>query len=193
MSSIYPESGADGGPSPLSERDAAGGPVAEAREKLGEGAAAVRGEAAYFAERTRDEVAGQIEAKTEAVTDALGVFADAIRRASDELSGQDQTYAAKLATQAADGLQSLTRNLAGKSPEDMLHAARDLGRNNPTAFFAGAVLAGVAIGRFARSSAEHDVKSRNVPEPEPGLDAGGPLSGGDIGLTPPGAAFGREV
>lgn len=193
MSSIYPESGAGGGPSSLSERDPAGGPIAEAREKLGEGAAAVRSEAAHFAERTRDEVAGQIEAKTEAVTDALGVFADAIRRASDELSGQDQTYAAKLATQAADGLQSFTRNLSGKSPEDMLHAARDLGRNNPTAFFAGAVLAGVAIGRFARSSAEHGAKSRSGSEPDPGLDADGSLSNADVGSTLPGAAFGREV
>lgn len=154
MSSIYPEMSAGGDAQNQTDRNEARGH--EAREKLGEAGAAVRGEAAHFAERTKQQVSEKVEEKTSEVTDALGVFADAIRQAGDELNRQDQTFAAQLAAQAADGLQSFTRTVAGKSPEQMLHSARDLGRTNPTAFVAGAVLAGLAIGRFARSSAHHD-------------------------------------
>lgn len=154
MSSTYPGDGASGA-RPDFEAEPAKDPVGQAREALGQARETVAGEAAHFAERARDEVVEQVEAKSEAATDALSAFADAIRQAGETLGDQDQTYAAKLARQAADGLQSVSRNLAGKSPEDMLHAARDLGRDHPAALFAGAVLAGVAIGRFARSSAHH--------------------------------------
>lgn len=159
MSSIYPQAGAGGVPSPKSDKASPSDQIAQAREKLGEAGEAVRGEAAHFAERTRDQVVEQVEEKKAAVTDALGIFADAIRKAGEELGGQDQTFAAKLAGQAADGLQSFTRNIAGKSPEAMLQSARELGRNNPTALLAGAVLAGVAIGRFARSSAPDETSA----------------------------------
>lgn len=155
MSSIYPEGGARGGGPQNPEQGAAQNQLAEARSKLGEAGEAVKGEAAHFAERTREQVTATVEEKTSEVADALGVFANAIRDAGDELGRQDQTFAGQLAGQAADGLQSITRSLAGKSAEEMLQAARDLGRTNPTAFVAGAVLAGFAIGRFARSSAHH--------------------------------------
>lgn len=139
MSSTYPEAGADGVRSRQPDHDDSG--------------QGVGGEAAQFAQRTRDQLVANAEEKKAAVTDALGVFADAVRKAGEELSRQDQTFAGKVAGQAADGLQSLTRNVAGKSPEAMLNSARELGRHNPTALLAGAVLAGLAIGRFARSSA----------------------------------------
>jgi hypothetical protein len=186
MSSIYPEDGAGGAgmtPSTTSDRASPSGQTSEAREKLQGAGQAVRGEAAHFAERARTQVADQVEEKKEAVTDALGAFADAIRKAGDELGSRDQTFVAKLAGQAADGLQSLSRNLAGKSPEDMLHAARDLGRNNPTAFLAGAVLAGVAIGRFARSSAAHLDRNQG---------SAGSIGGAETNV-PPGGPFGTEA
>lgn len=156
MSSTYPEGGASGVSSSTTGRDIARNEVAKAREKIGEASEAVRGEAAHFAERAREQVIGQVEEKKSAVSDALAVFADAIRTARDDLGAQEQTFAAQLAGQAADGLQAFSRTISGKTPEAMLQAARDLGRNNPTAFLAGAVLAGVAIGRFARSSAQHE-------------------------------------
>lgn len=149
MSSIYPESGAG---APREETPST--QIDQVKEGLGQAGEAVRAEAAHFAEAARDEVTEQVEAGTQAVTGALDGFAEAIRKASEELSQQDQTFAARFAGQAAEGLQAVSRTLSGKSPEEMLHTARDFGRDNPTAFLAGAVLAGVALGRFARSSAE---------------------------------------
>jgi hypothetical protein len=193
MSSTYPEDGAGGAPRSAAQPDA-GRQRADVRDGLGHVGEAVRGEAAHFAERTREQVAEQVEAKTEAVTDTLSVFADAVRKAGDELGQGDQTFAAKLASQAADGLQSFSRTLSGKSPEDMLHAARDLGRNNPTAFFAGAVLAGIAIGRFARSSAGHETKGvEPASVTNPGAEAPDAVAGPIAGASQPDDAFGREV
>jgi hypothetical protein len=38
----------------------------------------------------------------------------------------------------------------------MIDSVRRFGRNNPAAFIGGAVLAGLALGRFARASGRHD-------------------------------------
>ena len=65
--------------------------------------------------------------------------------------------------QAADGLESLSRNLADKDPGDLLNAVRDFGRRNPAAFIGGAVLVGVALGRFVRAS-EPDHALRRIGE-----------------------------
>lgn len=163
MSSIYPEDGAGGGfQSPAAGVDPLKNQVSQAGEKLAEAKETVRGEAAHFAERAREEVVRTVETKTESITGALDVFAEAVRKAGEELGAQDQSMAAKIATNAADGLHTFSRSLSGKSAEEMLHSLRDLGRNNPTVFLAGAVVAGLAIGRFARSSAGHEHGAASV-------------------------------
>src|SRR5207244_4069107 len=85
-------------------------------------------------------------------TKTLGDFANAIRRAGDELGNADQSPAARLVRQAADGLENFSRNLEGKQPEDLLDDVRSFARRSPAAFIGGAVLLGVALGRFVRSS-----------------------------------------
>lgn len=146
MTSTYPED-APGVPEPQ------GGDSREALARAGE---TVKAEAAHFAEAARDKAAGKLEGGQAAVSGALGDFAEVIRRAADDLGERDQGFAARMVAQAAEGLQSFSRTIADKRPEEMLHAVRDFGRANPTAFVAGAVLAGLAIGRFARSSAQHE-------------------------------------
>jgi hypothetical protein len=60
--------------------------------------------------------------------------------------------AARLVSRAAEGLEDVSRTLADKRPSEMVDGLRDFGRRNPTAFLAGSVLLGVALGRFLRSS-----------------------------------------
>lgn len=199
MSSIYPEGSAGGALPQNTDRSDARGQVAQARDKLDEAGSVLKGEAAHFAERAGEQVADKVEEKTSEVADTLGVFADAIRQAGEQLTRQDQTFAAQLAGQAADGLQSFTRTLSGKSPEQMLQSARDLGRTNPTAFVAGAVLAGLAIGRFARSSAHH--QAAQVDKSPAGLGQAGSqqdqVGAENMGLLEPDSlpseAIGREA
>jgi hypothetical protein len=116
----------------------------------------VKEEAATFAETAKEKAIEQVDHGKETATKTMGDFANAIRKAGDELAQHDQTMAGQMVKKAADGLESLSRSVSDKRPEEMLDAVRDFARENPAAFIAGSVLVGLAIGRFARSSDRHD-------------------------------------
>ena len=141
--------GADGGPPPMT-----GDP--SPKELLGAAAGAVKQEVATFASSVQDKAIDKIADRKEGATETLGAFANAIRHAGDELARQDQSVAGRVVKQAADGLEQLSRTVSEKRPEELLDAVREFGRRNPTAFIAGSVLVGVALGRFARSSESHE-------------------------------------
>ena len=124
----------------------------QAKEIVGQAGQALKAEAQSFASVAQDRVRAEAQKGTQAGAKTLGDFANAVRRAGDELATSDQSPASRLVQQAADGLDSLSRNLADKEPGDLLNAVRDFGRRNPAAFIGGAVLAGLALGRFARAS-----------------------------------------
>lgn len=128
------------------------GRSAQAKELLGQAGQTIKAEAQSFASAAQDRVKMEAQRGTQASAKTLGDFANAVRRAGDELDQSDQSPASRLVRQAADGLESLSRNLADKEPGDLLNAVRDFGRRNPAAFVGGAVLVGLAIGRFARAS-----------------------------------------
>lgn len=109
-------------------------------------------EAASFADTAKGQVRETLQEKKGIASDALSDFANAIRRASEELSQSDRSAASGMVRQAADGLEGLSRSVSEKQPEEMLHALRNFGRENPTAMIAGSVLAGLALGRFLRAS-----------------------------------------
>ena len=124
----------------------------QAKELIGQAGHSLKAEAQSFAHVAQDRVRAEAQRGTQAATKTLGDFANAVRRAGDELDQHDQSPASRLVRQAADGLESLSRNLADKEPSDLLNAVRDFGRKNPAAFVGGAVLVGLALGRFARAS-----------------------------------------
>lgn len=130
------------------------GPKAGAKTKkaLGKAGETIRQEAQSFAQAAQERARTEAERRTLASARTLGDFANAIRKAGDELAGQDQSPAARIVRKAADGLESLSRDLADKPPEELLDSVRDFGRRHPAAFIGGAVLAGIALGRFVRAS-----------------------------------------
>ena len=127
---------------------------AQAKAAIGQAGQTLKQEAQTFASAAQDRARAEAQKRAETATKTLGDFANAIRRAGDELASSDQSPAARLIGQAADGRENLSRNLAGKEPEELLDAVRDFGRRHPAAFIGGAVLAGIALGRFVRAS--HD-------------------------------------
>jgi hypothetical protein len=122
---------------------------AAAYDSLKEGARSLGAEA-------RDRASRYADAQKEAVSGSLEDFARAIRRASEDLSERDQTMAAQVVRQAASGLENMSRSIGGASLEDMIDSVRRFGRQHPVAFIGGAVLAGLALGRFARASRRDD-------------------------------------
>ena len=133
-----------------------GAPASEAagkaKEVLTQAGQAIKQEAQSFANAAQERARAEAQKRTDTATKTLGDFANAIRRAGEELGASDQTPAAQLVRQAADGLESLSRNISGKRPEDLLNDVRSFARSHPTAFIGGAVLVGVALGRFVRAS-----------------------------------------
>jgi hypothetical protein len=154
VSNIYPEDGSQA-PGIRPETEALN-PTPSVKEQVSAARERVRGEAAQFASTARQKAKGAVEQQQQQVTGAIGDFADAIRRAGDELTERNQTMAAQVVRQAADSLEGLTRNLEGKTPGDLLNSARDFGRRHPVAFIGGTVLLGLAVGRFIRSSMPQD-------------------------------------
>ena len=100
-----------------------------------------------------------------------------MKRAGEDLSEHDHTMAAQVVRQAANGLESLSRSVSGASFEDVVELVRNFGRSNPAAFIGGAVLAGLALGRFARASGHRPSSGFREDEGEwydyPGRNGGG--------------------
>jgi len=135
-----------------------GGGLDHAREEAArQGGAALdslKEGARSLGEEARDRASGYVEGGKQAVTDSLEAFAQAIRRASDELSERDQTTAAQLIRTGASTLERVTRSIEGTNLEDMIRQVRTFARNNPTAFIGATMLAGFALARFARASSQ---------------------------------------
>lgn len=136
-----------GGSRPTGREDGA-----SVREMASAAAQTVKAETATFAAAAQDKVADKVSEHAAAATHTMGDFAIAIRKAGDDLAQRDQSVAGRMVKQAADGLESFTRAVSDKRPEDLLDTVRDFGRKNPAAFIAGSILIGMALGRVAKSS-----------------------------------------
>lgn len=145
----YPQQGQE--PS----RGASGGAQQElhsAKDALHKAGEDVAHSARQAADSARAAASEQVEQQKAAASESLKAFAQAIHRASDELGQHDQTAAARLVHEAASGLENLSRSLSQQNLSEMIDSMREFGRRNPAAFAGGAALAGLALGRLARSS-----------------------------------------
>lgn len=165
------------------EKQAAGREFQKAREAIGE-------QASSMAHEAQEEIRERGGALKDQAADGLKTFADAVRSARDELDKKDMGPISGLVGQAAEGLESLSRNLQGASAGEMVDKVRDFGRRNPVSFIAASVLAGIAIGRFAGASAQHDrtragsgtpPRQPQGPRPAP---ATRPYTAGEPAVTP---------
>jgi hypothetical protein len=78
----------------------------------------------------------------------------AVHGAADEL-GHELPQAAHYIHSAAEQLEKASSALRQRSVEDLAGDFSAFARRQPTVAFAGAVLAGFALSRFLKSSAEH--------------------------------------
>ncbi|MER0240099.1 hypothetical protein [Fulvimarina sp. MAC8] len=117
---------------------------------------AIRDRAAEFSGQAKDRANKEAERGKESVAGGMNDFAAAVKKAADELGERDQSMGANVMREVASGLEDASRSLKGNSVQDLTRSVADFARRQPTAFLVGAALAGVALGRFARSSSEHD-------------------------------------
>ncbi|MFG3598361.1 hypothetical protein [Bradyrhizobium sp. RDI18] len=94
------------------------------------------------------------ERKKQTGANHVDEMAKAVHGAADEL-GQQLPKAAEFVHAAASRLEEGAGALRRRSVEDLMRTLNDFGRKEPLAIFGGAVLAGFAISRFLKSSADN--------------------------------------
>lgn len=121
-------------------------------ETLGEARDAVAEKVHDLGDQATSQIGAQAEGLRDEATAGLTAFSDALKAASEQLSGKKLGFAGDVVQQAAGGLENLARSLEGRSPGEMLEGIRSFGRQNPVGFIAGSMLAGFALGRVAAAT-----------------------------------------
>lgn len=135
----------------------AGAQASEAASRLRDEAAGVAAdvkvEASGVAEAVQDRAAGFAEEQKHAGAEQAEGLARAVHRAADELQGTSPQLA-HYVREAADSTGQLAQALRNRSVGDLVSGVEDFARRQPVAFFGATVLAGFALARFVKSSAD---------------------------------------
>lgn len=116
------------------------------------------GEVASTAVEQADRYATE---QKEAGAEHVASFARAVDRAADELE-RSSPELARYAHQAASSVDKLSDTLRQRSVRDLIDESNDFARREPALFFGAAVIAGMVISRFLRSSEDHDSSARHA-------------------------------
>lgn len=138
-------------------------------------ARSVAGDAQQQARNLVDEAKSQIDQQSRSQLDSLLTtlqgFADDLgkmTRGEQPANGLAQD----LVTQVGDHARTLSDNLQGREPSEILDQARDFARRRPGTFLLGALAAGVVAGRLARGAkdAHSDGGPTSAAAPSTGVD-----------------------
>jgi hypothetical protein len=148
-------------PRPMSgqDRDHASTIGADVKQTARSAGQAMREQASTLASEIGQELNKSVEAQKRRGLETVRSFVGAVNTAAEELE-QQSPQVARYVRDAAEGLQSLSRNIEGRSLNDLVRSATDLARSNPTLFMIGAVAAGFALARFMKSSVPSEEGSR---------------------------------
>jgi hypothetical protein len=102
-----------------------------------------------------------VNQEKDTAAERLHAFASTLRSAADELKSRHQHLSAGCVEHAADGLEGVSGALRGRDLDELVGSVEDFARRQPAAFLGGALLTGLALARFMKSSAE-----RRSPRPD---------------------------
>lgn len=140
--------------------------------KEAEGALAdVKAEGAELAQAAKEQAVGFAEEQKRLGAEQAEGIARAVHGAADQLQ-QTSPQIAHYVHEAAAAVEGLARSLRDRSPGELMGQMEDLARRQPVAFFGASVLAGFALARFAKSSAEEARHSGSASMPQPRTMAG---------------------
>jgi hypothetical protein len=128
-------------------------------------------------EEAKTAIADEVEGVQQNLGASLKALGGALRAASEHLANNDQRTASNFALDAAGGIERLSSSLGEKPFADVLDEIRSFGRQNSGALIAGSVLAGLALGRFIKSTAPGARSSAASGQPSTGLSDNGDRAG----------------
>jgi hypothetical protein len=157
----------------------AGEAASRLRDEAAGVAAEVKAEASGVAEAVQERAAGFAEEQKRAGAEQAEGLARAVHRAADELQDSSPQLA-HYVREAAASTNQLAQALQNRSLGELVNGVEDFARRQPVAFFGATVLAGFALARFVKSSAE-----------SAGRGGGGQAAaGGSAAPAPRGSAMG---
>ena len=124
-----------------------------ATEALHDTKEAIKQKAAGYVSEATDALSEQADTVQRDISSSLADLAGAMRAASEHLANSSQRDASKFVLDAAGGVERLSSSLKTKPFTEVVGELRSFGRENSAALIAGSVLAGLAMGRFLKSSA----------------------------------------
>ena len=112
----------------------------------------ITSKAGEYASEAKEALFEQADGAQQNISANMAAFGGAMRAASEHLANSDQRAASKFVLEAAGGIERLSSSLQNKPFEEVLGEVRSFSRQNSGALIAGSVLAGLALGRFIKSS-----------------------------------------
>ncbi|WP_444665792.1 hypothetical protein [Cereibacter changlensis] len=166
-------------------KDAARREMDDARERLHGAADKARGEASRAGRSVQSLMMDEIDKRKGMFCEGLEGVAHAMRKAADDLDKNDDAPAApRMVHQAVNTIEDMADRLKGQSAEDIGRNLSRYGRENPALFVAGALLAGLAAGRFFVASGSGKRGSRDWDEDEELIERPPVMARGPKGHTP---------
>ena len=101
----------------------------------------------------KDRARGVAEQQKQAGADQIGGVARAIYGAAHEIE-EEMPHAAGFVHDAAARLEGAANSLRERSVDDLVRSLNNFARSQPATFFGSELLAGFALSRFLKSSAE---------------------------------------
>jgi hypothetical protein len=101
-----------------------------------------------------EETKSRLEKRKETGAHQMHVIAQALRASSDELREQEEPEMAKYASMAADRADRFANTLRHKSVDQLQGEVESFARRRPEVFLGAALVAGVVLARFLKSSGQ---------------------------------------
>jgi hypothetical protein len=108
----------------------------------------------------KEQVGEAVAESQEVAVSGFSDLAAAAKQAADDLEQREQPQIANIIRGIASGLDEISRSVARRNLGEMVSDVQRFARDRPMLFVGGAVIAGLAISRFAKSAA--------APEPPAG-------------------------
>lgn len=140
----------------------------------------IKDQASRLIEPAKERARQLAEEKKVQGADRLEAMAHAVHDAADRLESELPPGAAGAIHDAAGGIERASSAIRESTIDDMLRVVGDFARQQPVAFFGGAVLAGFTLSRFLKSTAEPGRRPSSPASSPPASASPGGNAGGGV-------------
>jgi ElaB/YqjD/DUF883 family membrane-anchored ribosome-binding protein len=169
---------------------AGGSAVAEVEEKGRELVSNAQEQVHRAGERARDRVRDEVDRRSTELGDQSTSLAAALRKAGDELEGEDKPGTAQATRQIADQVDRVGGYLKRANAENMLDDAERIARQRPWVAAGAGVIVGFLASRFLKaSSSDRYRRQQETNQPRSGNGQAGTYRGPALESAEPAGRF----